>query len=1187
MKFPKKLTIIRFLIFLITIFTLSVISNSTFGQSLVINEVMSSNSTIIADHDRDFSDWIEIYNYGTEAVDLLGFGLSDSITIPLKWTFPNITLPPNEYLLVFASAKDKKEVPLHWETVINQGNEWKYFVGTEEPPADWKSLDFNASTWSSGASGFGYGDNDDATVIPTVMSCFVRKEFEINDISEIKEVLLHIDYDDGFVAYLNGVSIAWENIDFQGTPPPYHQATITYTEPLMAYGNPPASYQIQNWETFLKTGTNVLAIQVHNSGLNSSDITLIPFLTLGMNTIPSNANGVPEILNFSFPHMHTNFKIKSSGETITLSNASGVTIDQIATGTLPTDISLGRKADGTGNWFLFQQPTPNASNTTQTYEGVSTEPIFSYNGGFYSNSLSIELSGNGINEIIYYTTDGSEPTESSNKYTTPISITSTSTIRAKTFGTGTLASRIVTNSYFINVPQNLPIVSLTTTHTNLFDWNTGIYEMGPNASADFPHFGANFWEDWEIAVNIELFDQNGFLEMNTGAGVKIFGGYSRANAQKSFAFFARKQYGNSSFDAQLFEGKDIDKFESFTMRNSGNDWQKTMFRDGMMTSLVNKMNIDLQAFRPAILYINGKYWGIQNMREKINEHFLENNYPKIDPNNIELLEANANPIHGDAEHYNNLISIISQNNFDYENIKTLMDIENYIDYQLSQIYFDNTDWPGNNIKFWRPNTPEGKWRWILYDTDFGFGIWDSYRYTFNTLNFALEKNGPGWPNPPWSTFLFRRITTNLEFRNDFINRFADMLNTTFLYKNVSTHIESIENKITSEMPNQISKWGRSMNDWQYHVNVMKNFAIFRPNYMRSHIITEFGLQNGTATVKLDVYPENSGNIKINTIYPEKFTWNGIYFKDVPVTIIAEAPTGYRFTNWSGDVNSDKDTLVINLTAAINLTANFIEDASQVNKIVINEINYNSSVDVDCGDWIELYNTTNNQKDISNWAFKDSDDNHSYIFPKNTILAANDYLVLCRDTAAFKVHFPNITKRIGNFDFGLSNSGELIRLYDETSLLIDSIPYGITEPWAWMPNGNGPTLELIKPWRENSKGKNWLAESNYGTPGKLNYTATSINEIEETILSFKNYPNPFSEQTTIEFYLHNQQYVRLDIYNTSGNLVKTLVNDNLSAGQHAITWNASDKNNNILPAGLYIYKLSTSVEVKTGKAMLVK
>jgi hypothetical protein len=301
---------------------------------------------------------------------------------------------------------------------------------------------------------------------------------------------------------------------------------------------------------------------------------------------------------------------------------------------------------------------------------------------------------------------------------------------------------------------------------------------------------------------------------------------------------------------QLFPDTPIYDFEAIVLRNSGNDWfgagseAGTMFRDVMMTSLMKNMDVEYQKGRQAVLYINGEYFGIHNIREKVNEHFLESN-TGVDSDRVELLTNNQEVIHGSNAHYKNLYNFVSSSNLqiqaNYEYVRQRMDIQNFIEYQLAQIYFDNTDWPGNNIKYWRPDYENGRWRWIIYDTDFGFGLWDKNKVSHNTLQFALAPNNSGWPNPAWSTLLFRKLITNSTFRDQFINSFADQINTTFKKSNIDPLIDELTANISDEMVRHAARWGGSYQNWKNRANDLKYFAQFRPTIVRNQIVSRFGL----------------------------------------------------------------------------------------------------------------------------------------------------------------------------------------------------------------------------------------------------------------------------------------------------------------------------------------------------------
>jgi hypothetical protein len=636
----------------------------------------------------------------------------------------------------------------------------------------------------------------------------------------------------------------------------------------------------------------------------------------------------------SLTNLHTNFKIASEGETIILTNPSGAIEDMVNSTEIPTDISYGRQPDGSDTWSFFPEPTPQGPNNTEGFGDYCETPQNSHQGGFYPGPVIITLSIGSDTHQIYYTLDGSMPTEDSFIYSQPVTIQTTKVFRAAVIDNECFPGEVITHSYLIDEESTLPVVSLTSDPYNLWDEEYGIYAMGPNDQSFFPNFGANFWEDWERPIHVELFEPNGELGFKLDAGVKIFGGWSRGWPQKSLAIYARSNYGPSHIDYKIFPDKDIESFESIVLRNSGNDYymgsnwrSNTMFRDGMITSLMKDRGMDLQGYRPSVVYLNGEYWGIYNIREKVNEHFLADNNGGVDPDELDLLEENGNVIEGDNHDYLNMIDFVENNDLsdpgNYTIVEEQINIENFIDYYIIQIYVGNTDWPGNNIKFWRPHIEGAKWKWILYDTDFGFGFIKNYYH--NTLLFALDPNGPEWPNPPWSTLLFRSLMENVEFQNKFINYFCYYSNTRFSTNYVGEHISDIVNNIAPEMPNHIERWGGDIDQWYGNINVVHQFGNQRISIVFNHVGNYFGL-NESSNLNLSVVPPDAGAVSISGLTIPDNSWSGEYFNDIPIEISAISNPGYIFSHWEGSSELDKD-ITATLDGDLNLTAVFVEDDS--------------------------------------------------------------------------------------------------------------------------------------------------------------------------------------------------------------------------------------------------------------------
>ena len=1166
------------------------------GQTIQLNEIVSSNGSIIYDEDGDTPDWIEIFNSSNQTINLEGFTISDDYGDLNKWSFPSFDLPSSEFLVLFASDKDRKDIVIQWDAVIDWGDNWSYWEGSSAPIDSWHDPDVNVDFWDTGPSGFGYGDGDDNTETSQIMSIFIRKTFQIADPSVISKVLFHLDYDDGYIAYLNGVEFSRRNMGAPGSDVSYNENTTDLHEAELYQYLFPERINIDLDQININAGENTIAIQVHNFGSNSSDLSCIPFLTFGYNSMQNETRDPYPSMELPNSFLHTNFKLNSSNDMILLSDPEENIIDSIFFNNIPTDMSFGRQLES-DFWSLFAEPTPLSTNNNPGFLGALEKPLFSLNSGFYSNDQSLSIiSENEIAEI-RYTIDGTVPTSNSSLYSSPIPLSETKVIRARAFATGWFKSRVESKTYLFNQnsSEGLPTIFLTTDPNNFFDNDSGIYVMGNEASSNFPHFGANFWEDWERPIHFEILEEDN-LGYSANAGVKIFGGWSRGQDQKSLSIFARSQYGQSAFDYSLFQNSEISNYESFVLRNSGNDWTSTMLRDGYITSLANKTDIDHQLFRPAVIYLNGEYWGIQNIREKVNEHFLSSHHD-INPENIDLLDIQGtnpeNIVHGTNVDYLNLLDYLNNNDIRdpavQSGIEGWIDINSFMQYQAFQIFIDNRDWPGNNIKFWRDHRTTGKWRWILYDTDFGFGIWDPGAYTYNTLSFALTPNGPDWPNPPWSTLMLRTLMENDHFQNTFINVYCDLLNNIFSSSYLTESLDSVKNIIEDHIQIHKERWPGSAQNWYNNISTMENFAINRRSYAITHLRNKFNLPN-LALLNLNINSNEQGYIKLNSLKIEDSEWSGYYFPSVPLNIEAITRPGFQFVEWLEYPDSSASMLIA-ISDPFTLTAIFEPADIDSSSIAINEINYNSSDNFDTEDWIELINYGETVTDISNWTFKDDDDEHIYQIPEQTILSPNGYLIIARDIDLFLNHHPESGNILGPFDFGLGGGGDQIRIFNDQGFLIDSVEYDDSEPWPSEPDGLGSTLELINPFYDNSLSESWASSEDNGSPGAENSSFLEIFQVS-TIIPNKTqimpaYPNPFNGRVVIPFQLSEETNKSIFIYNILGQIIYEKSLKGFLPGEHKIIWNGKTNTGNNISAGIYFFKLRTIKSESVQKVIYLK
>lgn len=589
-------------------------------------------------------------------------------------------------------------------------------------------------------------------------------------------------------------------------------------------------------------------------------------------------------------------------------------------------------------------------------------PVFSQPAGFYEEPFLLELTAAAPGASIYYTLDGSEPTLSSARYEKPLWVASRkgtpdtyaiientspqwqapegelfkgNIVRARVFDQdGQQKSPIVTHTFFVdeNIFQrySLPVVSMVSQPENFFDSTSGIYVMGDiwdinygKSDVRWLMHPANYHQAgfaWERPVHIELFEPGGKLGFSQNGGVRIHGGETRSYRQKGLRLYADIQYDEAdSFGYDFFRQNknpsnvNTSNRKSIILRNSGSDWASTMFRDAMTLSLTRHFNVDAQAYQPVVLFINGEYWGIHNLRDRIDPIFFANHHG-LDPQKIEIYDFPT-----DIFHYADLLVFTENHDLsdpqNYEHIKKLMDVDNFIDYLITEIYSRNTDWPQNNVRFWRyqtdndqpdaPNSGDGRWRWILYDLDAGFGTFgEEPTYAHNTLYYALTANNDYYR----ISFIFRSLLQNTLFRQQFISRFADHMNTSFQPQRVIQVIDDMQSAIAPAMPEHIRRW-RTMDDsmrvWEQNVDVMRTFALNRPEFVRQHIIEYFDLP-GTARITLQADP-SMGHIRINTTDIISSTpavqnpknWSGIYFQGVPVSLTAVPKPGFQFIGWEG------------------------------------------------------------------------------------------------------------------------------------------------------------------------------------------------------------------------------------------------------------------------------------------------
>lgn len=1073
---------------------------------LRLSEVMSSDNTAFADEDGEYGDWLELLNAGDADAPLAGWGLTDDAADePLKWTFPDITLTPGEHLLVWASGKDRRppSKPSDGPFVIAPSNTvWRYRDTGLVPETGWNATNFNDSAWASGEALLGYGFSAVRTVVsygPNASAKYPATYFRQTFVSPVSPAetssngVLRLWADDGAIVYLNGTEILRVRM------PAGAVTHLTYASALSSSNG--------RWESFevpvsaLLKGTNVLAAEVHQVSASSSDIALWAELAVR----PS--------------ELHTNFKINAGDEAVTLSDPSGVAVDEAPALSVLRDASYGRRAgEPDGSWVMFPYPTPGATNSAVGYEGLLEAPGFTVPPGFYAAAVTVAITHADPEAQIYYTLDGSTPTNAVTAtcflYVGPLTLADRSPepngvslirtnppemtnntqygwmapqglvpkvniVRATAFKDGWYSPRGAAGTWFVagaTLQHSLRVVSLMSDYDNLFGDARGIFVPGdvyntlgwnghpvglPNAN----YF--QYGDEWERPLFVQLFETDRKLAVSQLMGVRDHGAWSRSAAQKTLRFYARGDYGDSKVDYPLFPNQTDSDFKRFLLRNSGNDWSGTGFRDAMMQQIFRtQVRTDTQDYAPSVVYVNGEYWGVQNVREHYSKYYLERKYG-VDPDNLDFVKARVSTEsmeieEGDELDYKEVLGFVKTNDLalaeNYAWVESRMDLNNLIDHYACEIYCCNTDWPGNNLGLWRVRASynpqaadgrDGRWRWLMYDTDHGFGLSSSVN---QDMMYQARRSSRGVCQPH-----FDRLLANADFRNRFVNRFADLINTAFKPARVQGIISDMALRVESEMPRHIARWGRmgSVATWQSRVAGLKTFASGRPGYALTNIVNEFGLGGlGHLTVTIT---NGAGSVTVNTIAIDASTaglanpdapypWTGVYFRTVPVTVSAKPAPGFTFERWETPEGPVPDpTLSVTLSNDVSFCAVF--EPALLPHVTVNECLADESaaggdlhpVTGGAEDWFELLNEGPAAVALGGYWLTDSQPGNACEIPAGVALQPGACLRVW--TGSDLAPGPNADGSL-NATFGLGKSGDaVVLLTPDRGTELDRVTFG--------------------------------------------------------------------------------------------------------------------------------------------------
>lgn len=902
--------------------------------SLRINEVLAANTTVYPDNVDfdDYSDWIELFNGGSQPVSLSGLFLTDDLADPLKWAFPaGGSIPAGGYLVVRADGfnagpgerHDREYAPWgsfttdHYHTnfklsgsgeelalvqadpeaaggrlpLLTLGSRWKYLDDGSDQGAAWISANFDDSSWAEGPAQFGYGENDEATTISfgndsenKFATTYFRTQFNVADLSAIQSVLLNLLADDAAIIYINGNETHRVRMADSG---------VTYQSYALDDAREDTYEEFVVDPSSLVQGTNTVAVEVHQGSGDSSDVS---------------------------------FDLEMIAQTAPRPSEYQI-VDSITFGQQWDDISYGRTVEDPTEWSYFGESTPARANTGAPVADpneTAAEVQFSVAGGFRTESVELELSlpEGAVASTIHYSLDGSWPTSSSLLYTGPITLDATTVVRARSFSENLVPGEIETQTYFINEPASvLPVVSFVVDPEVFFDSSIGIYR--------------NVHKGREAPINLAYYEPGGSLAFQVNAGSRIGGENIWRFAQKPLSVTLRGRYGDDAVAYQLFPELRLASFSKFNFRNGGDNWDDDMLRDALTPDLMSgQMQNEVETYRPVVVYMNGEYWGIHNVRKGLDpiyfaavHHVEPDNYTHLEYGHITSSSVTLGVKEGTVDDYLALENYALSNDLSdpvhWAHMESRMDMESFMDFIIIEDYVNNTSWR-HNREFWRDGREGSKWKWIVPDLDRGLNL-------SNVTTSLLDNMVNDYP-------LYRELIENQEFLNRMAQRYCAHLGSTFHPQRIADIVDQRNAEVLPEVPRHVAKWsgdgGMTIRGRSNELEEIKEFARQRAPHIYGDYAQNFSMP-GTVPLTVNIAAGGKGRILLNGVpvlaeYGETMP----VFDGLPCYAIAEPAPGYRFVRWSNGETTER--LDFSISSETTLTATFVPSGAIVLPPLIGE-----------------------------------------------------------------------------------------------------------------------------------------------------------------------------------------------------------------------------------------------------------
>ena len=753
-----------------------------------INEILANNKGNFKNKNGEYSGYIELKNISKNSDNLANYGLSNSEVASFKWQFPSKVLEPGEVVVVFTSGKSCKTCDeLSTGFKLDSKNGFAVLTNNKGKIVDkveYKNL----------PNGIGYIKQDGKFLQNNAISPGFDntvdgiKSFQKKYLSTPKDLIISEVMNNNY-SYLA-------------------QNGGNYYDWIELYNNSGKTINLSNY--CLTTNDNTMcSYKLPKVELKSGEYYIVM------------ASGDTKLSNSKY--QHASFKLGDT-EAVYLTKSDEI-VDSIMVANVPLGYSMGRSGSSI---LYFSKPTPGSKNGGGT-EAISYVPYADIKSGIYDSNKEFKVTLTGSGKI-YYTLDGSEPTTSSKVYSSPLTIKKTTVLRIMSKEAGKLSSDVNNYSYILDTSHKTSVMSLIIDSKKLNKVNN-------NTSLNSKVQERGY---------VDYFDKEG-EGFSINVGLKLFGGSTRSYKKKSYEIKFKKKYGDAKLKYKVFKNVDSSVFDSLVLRTGSQDEfqyndQRTVIKDVVATSLMGKYtDVDVQDYVPIVLYINGKYWGIYFIREKVDETFVSNHYNvKATKTDTSILRIDGEVKSGTDKKYNSMISFINSNSLsnskNYEKIKEQIDIQSFSDFWIGEIYTANYDIL-NTRYFSNPLVDNGKWKYIFYDIDSGF-----FRTTQNTFNEYTNPSGMGSWNFP--TVLLRNMMKSSEFKSTFLERLSYNLNNTWAYKNVEKRIDEVIDEIgKDEFKKNAERWGNSYSHWEKSIKSMKTFAKNRNSYVVKYAKTYFNLSS--------------------------------------------------------------------------------------------------------------------------------------------------------------------------------------------------------------------------------------------------------------------------------------------------------------------------------------------------------